>query len=42
MYTEELEHADKAIDAGGKELPDIIKKLMSLNAKIMTTLTYWI
>lgn len=42
MRDDEKQHGHAASQAGAKELPDPIKKLMSLHAKIMTTLSYWI
>lgn len=42
MQKDEVSHSQKAKSAGAKELPYTIKKLMDLNAKVMTTLAYWI
>lgn len=42
MRFDEKKHADMAIDAGAAELPAIIKRLMRLSAKVMTTTAYWI
>jgi len=42
MRQEEQSHAGVAKNAGAKELPLVIKKLMSLVSKIMTKTTYWI
>ena len=42
MQTDELEHRDKALAAGGRELPDVYKKLMSIVSKVMTKTAYWI
>ncbi|WP_304985622.1 2-polyprenyl-3-methyl-6-methoxy-1,4-benzoquinone monooxygenase [Coxiella-like endosymbiont] len=42
MQKDEVSHGQKAKSAGAKELPYTIKKLMSLHAKVMTTLAYWI
>jgi ubiquinone biosynthesis monooxygenase Coq7 len=42
MILEEQSHADTAKEAGAKELPFLVKKLMNLSSKIMTKTTYWI
>lgn len=42
MEDDELQHATKALDAGGAELPTPIKKLMKASSKIMTKSVYWI
>ena len=42
MQKDEILHGQKAKLAGAEELPHNVKKLMSLHAKIMTTLSYWI
>jgi ubiquinone biosynthesis monooxygenase Coq7 len=42
MHEEEAEHGENAIDAGAAELPDPIKGLMKLTAKIMTRSAYWL
>lgn len=42
MQKDEVSHGKKAKLAGARELPYSIKKLMSLHAKVMTTLAYWI
>lgn len=42
MYSDETKHAKEAFAAGGVELPDIIKKTMSLVSKFMTTASYYI
>lgn len=42
MEKDEAKHRDEAIKAGAKELPDLIKKGMSLVAKIMVKTSYWI
>ena len=42
MHKDELRHADHAEAAGGKALPAPIKTLMTLQSKVMTTLTYWL
>ncbi len=40
MATDEAEHGQAAVDAGGKPLPTVIKSLMKLTAKVMTTVAY--
>src|SRR3990167_7033444 len=40
MRDEEMQHEKTAVYAGACELPEIIKKLMQLNAKVMTTVAY--
>lgn len=42
MRDDEAEHADMAVAAGAADLPVIIKRLMRLNAKIMTATAYYI
>lgn len=42
MKKDEESHAEMAKKLGAEELPNPIKKLMKLHAKIMTTLAYWI
>ena len=42
MKQDEQQHATTATDAGGRELPRPIKKMMRLMSKVMTTTTYWI
>lgn len=42
MEIDEAAHRDQAIASGAKELPDTIKKAMSLVSKIMVKTTYWI
>ena len=42
MQIDEARHADTANKEGAHPLPTPIKKLMSLHAKVMTTLAYWI
>lgn len=42
MEKDEAKHRDEAIKAGAKELPDLIKKGMSLVAKVMVKTSYWI
>lgn len=40
MKIDEAQHRTSALDAGGEELPDVVKKLMSLASKVMTTTAY--
>ena len=42
MREDELGHAAAAVTAGACALPLPIKKLMQLQAKVMTTLAYWV
>jgi len=40
MRDEEQEHGENAINAGAAELPEMVKKLMQLTAKVMTKTAY--
>ncbi|MBI3900339.1 MAG: 2-polyprenyl-3-methyl-6-methoxy-1,4-benzoquinone monooxygenase [Gammaproteobacteria bacterium] len=40
MRADESRHATVAVDAGAAELPTVVKKLMRLTAKVMTTTAY--
>ncbi|MFO1436321.1 MAG: 2-polyprenyl-3-methyl-6-methoxy-1,4-benzoquinone monooxygenase [Gammaproteobacteria bacterium] len=42
MRIDESSHADMAQRAGAAALPEVVKKLMRLQSKVMTTLTYWL
>ena len=42
MRDEEAEHGENAMDAGAAELPEFVKKMMSLTSKIMTRTAYWV
>lgn len=42
MREDELKHATTALEAGGAELPQPIKKTMTLMSKIMTSTVYYI
>ncbi len=42
MQTDEIEHGQQAKQVGAVELPFMIKKLMALQARVMTTTAYWI
>lgn len=40
MKTDEAQHRDCALHAGGKPLPEPVRKLMAATSKVMTTLAY--
>jgi ubiquinone biosynthesis monooxygenase Coq7 len=40
MKVDEAEHRDNALQAGGKPLPEPVRRLMALSAKVMTTTAY--
>jgi ubiquinone biosynthesis monooxygenase Coq7 len=42
MREDELHHATTAVEAGGAELPEPVKKVMGLMSKVMTKTTYHI
>ncbi|MGH8581542.1 MAG: 2-polyprenyl-3-methyl-6-methoxy-1,4-benzoquinone monooxygenase [Gammaproteobacteria bacterium] len=42
MQADERRHATRAVETGAAELPDPVKVLMSMTAKVMTTTAYWI
>ena len=42
MHEEELEHAQEACHLGGKELPKVVRKIMQLQSKFMTSIVYYI
>lgn len=42
MKIDEGQHATMAMQAGGKELPEPLKRLMGLTSKVMTSTAYWI
>jgi len=42
MRDEEAEHGDNAVHAGAADLPEPIKGLMRLTAKVMTRTAYWV
>lgn len=42
MREDEGHHASVALESGAAELPEPIKKMMTLQSKIMTTLAYWV
>ena len=42
MRDEEAEHGENAIEAGAAELPEPVKLLMRMTAKVMTRTAYWV
>lgn len=42
MRDEEISHEKAAVDAGAAELPWMVKKFMTLQSKVMTSLTFYI
>ncbi len=42
MKEDEGQHATTAVEAGGAELPEPVKRLMRLSSKVMTGATYWV
>jgi len=40
MKADEIGHAEAALAAGGADLPDVVKRLMTLTAKVMTRTAY--
>lgn len=42
MRDEEAEHGQKAVEAGAADLPQPVKRLMRLTAKVMTRTAYWV
>ncbi len=42
MRDEEAEHGENAIEAGAAELPEPVKRLMEMTAKVMTRTAYWV
>ncbi len=42
MEADESKHRDEAIAAGARELPWIVKKIMSLTSKVMVKTAYWV
>ena len=42
MKADEIKHGQTAHHAGAAELPFIVKKIMGLQSKVMTNLTYWV
>lgn len=41
MKQDEAEHGEKAMQAGGAELPEVVQLMMSLSSKVMTKTAYW-
>jgi len=42
MRIDEGQHATMALHSGAAELPFVVKRLMTLQSKVMTTLAYWV
>jgi ubiquinone biosynthesis monooxygenase Coq7 len=42
MRDDESRHATQALHAGGTELPEPVRRLMTIAARVMTTTAYWI
>lgn len=42
MKRDELHHGTTAMEAGGAELPELVKTVMGLMSKVMTKSSYWI
>lgn len=42
MRVDEAEHGEKATRAGGRELPEPVRRLMGAVSKVMTRTAYWI
>jgi len=42
MKEDEAHHATTALEAGGAELPEPVKKLMALTSKVMTRAAFWV
>ena len=42
MREDEMHHATTAIEAGGAELPEPVRKMMGFTSKLMTKTVYWI
>lgn len=42
MRTDELQHATTALEAGGAELPEVVKRLMGITSSVMTRTAYWV
>lgn len=42
MKVDEAHHATTALEAGAVELPEVVRKLMSLTSRVMTRTAYWI
>lgn len=42
MQEDEARHATKAVETGAAELPSLIRDLMTLHSRVMTTVAFWI
>lgn len=42
MRSDEQEHGKRAAEAGGVQLPGVIRRLMRVTARIMTSTSYWV
>lgn len=42
MRADEAQHAENARTHGARELPAAVKRIMALQARVMTTLAYWV
>ena len=42
MKADEIKHANMAQESGAANLPDVVKKLMRIKAKVMTSSAYWL
>lgn len=42
MEQDEAKHRDEAIQSGARELPGLIKKIMSVTSKVMVKTAYWL
>lgn len=42
MRADEAAHATRAVEAGAAELPEPVKRLMTLTARVMTGTAYWL
>ncbi|MDP1896853.1 MAG: demethoxyubiquinone hydroxylase family protein, partial [Sulfurimicrobium sp.] len=42
MKSDEIQHANTALEHGGAELPPPVKAAMQMSSKIMTKTTYWV
>ena len=42
MQSDEENHKNHAIEAGAKNLPPVVKKLMSMVSGIMVKTAYWV
>ena len=42
MKQDEVKHGQSAANAGAFELPCFVKKIMSLQSRLMTTIAYWV